>query len=432
MRRKKSSKLDKIADQIIRIVTIKGQERFIDQDIPEDNISYEGSEKRLILFELVTALLLSLSSLFCIILIFQAIEAQDQNILSGVPMIEELNFPIPHVAFMNKRYDGLMLVFKMLNQSYFDYAWKFIIPDQGGGKSQTYFMFEDLGNIHVAFSNGKLKMTVIQSPSKHITIPKSELRQEFLHGHSFRLGNFVMFYGGTNTDGDDINGHEYVSIHQCSSVNNHINKVKTQIWSIKRKVWINGPYLPLQAGCVDWASGVSINRTHGILFHAYRRNMSESDCIDVFVFSAETFDWVVIKKCVLLLGNDLIAKKLGLYKFICSAYLNKSGKMQVLMLLQHVYRSKISETKIYKVDYPGLNYEFILIQNDDLKAKEWSLFNLRSTVYLAYFYQNTATFYHLDMKLNMSLISLQELNHPNISDIFACDPYFEEALPFYP
>ena len=155
-------------------------------------------------------------------------------------------------------------------------------------------------------------------------------------------------------------------------------------------------------------------------------------CIDVFVFSAETFDWVVIKKCVLLLGNDLIAKKLGLYKFICSAYLNKSGKMQVLMLLQHVYRSKISETKIYKVDYPGLNYEFILIQNDDLKAKEWSLFNLRSTVYLAYFYQNTATFYHLDMKLNMSLISLQELNHPNISDIFACDPYFEEALPFYP
>ena len=430
MRRKKSSNLDKIADQIIRIVTIKGQERFIDQDIPEDNISYEGSEKRLIFFGLVIAHLLSLSSLFCIILIFQAIEAQDQNILSGVPMIEELNFPIPHVAFMNKRYDGLMLVFKMLNQSYFDYAWNFKAPDQGGGKSQTYFMFEDLGNIHVAFSNGKLKMTVIQSPSKHITIPKSELRQEFLHGHSFRLGNFVMFYGGTNTDGDDINGHEYVSIHQCSSVNNHINKVKTQIWSIKRKVWINGPYLPLQAGCVDWASGVSINRTHGILFHVFQWDNVESEerfidqhCIDVFVFSIETFEWVVIKKCILFLGNDMIV----VTKFICSSYLNKNGKLQVIMLVQHDWGSKI--TKIYKVDYPSFNHKFISIQNEDLKTKDWSLFNLRSNVYLAHFYMDTATFYHLDM--NLSLISLQELKHPIISGFDICNLDFEEALPFY-
>ena len=202
MIRKSSSKLDKIADHIIRTVTIKGQERFIDQDIPEDNISYEESEKRLILFGLVTALLFSLSSLICIILIFQLFEAQDQIILSGVPMIADSNFPIPHVALINRIHDGSMLVFKMINQSYFDYAWKFKVPDQGGGKSQTYFMFEDLGNIHVAFSNGKLKMTVIQSPTKHFTVPKSEFRQEFLNGHSFRLGNFVMFFGGTNTNGN--------------------------------------------------------------------------------------------------------------------------------------------------------------------------------------------------------------------------------------
>ena len=154
----------------------------------------------------------------------------------------------------------------------------------------------------------------------------------------------------------------------------------------------------------------------------------DQHCIDVFVFSAETFEWVVIKKCLFFLSNDVFIMR----KFTCSSYLKKSGKMQFILLLQYTLDTTISETKIYKVDYPGLNYEFILIQNDDLKAKEWSLFNLRSTVYLANFYQNTATFYHLDMKLNMSLISLQELNHPNISDIFACDPYFEEALPFYP
>ena len=126
MIRKSSSKLDKIADHIIRTVTIKGQERFIDQDIPEDNISYEESEKRLILFGLVTALLFSLSSLICIILIFQLFEAQDQIILSGVPMIEESNFPIPHVAFMNRNYDGSMLVFKLINQSMIINLMKFL------------------------------------------------------------------------------------------------------------------------------------------------------------------------------------------------------------------------------------------------------------------------------------------------------------------
>ena len=446
MRQKSSSKFDKIADQIIRTVTIKGQQRFIDQDIPEDNISKEESEKRLIVYGLVTALLFSLSSLICIILIFQAFEAKNQIILSNVPMIEDSNFPIPHVAFMNRKHDGSMLVFILINQSYFDYAWNFKAPDQGGGESQTYFMFEDLGNIYVAFSNGKLKMTVIQSPTKHFTIPKSGLRQEFLHGHSFRLGNFVMFYGGTNTHGEDIN--EYVFTHQCSSVNNQVNKVKTQIWSIKRKVWINGPYLPSEAGCVYFASGVSINRTHGILFHVFEWDMEwnrlESEersiyqyCIDVFVFSAETFEWVVIKKCILFLGNDVFM----MVKFTCSSYLNKSGEMQFVLLLQYTFNAWGTKiTKIYKVEYPGFNHEFISIQYEDLKTIDWILFSLRSNIYLAHFYQDTASFYHVDM--NMSLIPLQELKHPIISGFDVCNTGYEqsyynnfgyeEALPFYP
>ena len=319
-RQKRSSRLDKIADQIIRIVAIQGQQRFIDQDIQEDNILYEESENRLIFYGLGTAFLLSLSSLVVIILTFQAFGVKDQNIISAVTMVEDVgHFPIPHVAFMNMWHDGLMLVFKLINQSNFDYAWKFKVPDQGGGSHQTYFMFEDLGNIHVLFSNRKRMMTVIQSPTKHFTVPKSELRQEFFGGHSFRLGNFVMFFGGTNIL-QDI----YMSTSQCSSV-------KTQIWSIERKVWINGPYLPLKTGCVSYASGVSINRTHGIIFHVNQLIILETDndqdCIDMFVFSAETFEWVVIKKCFIFLGNDLYD---GL-KFSCSSYMNKFGKMYVSM-----------------------------------------------------------------------------------------------------
>ena len=108
------------------------------------------------------------------------------------------------------------------------------------------------------------------------------------------------------------------------------------------------------------------------------------------------------------------------------------------MLVQHAWGSKI--TRIYNVDYPGFNHEFISIQNEDLKTEDWILFNLRSNVYLAHFYQDTATFYHVDM--NMSLIPLQELKHPIISGFDVCNTGYEqsyynnfgyeEALPFYP
>ena len=50
-----------------------------------------------------------------------------------VPIVESVgHFPIPHAAFMNVIEDGYMLVFKQTDKLYFDYAWKFKVPDQGG------------------------------------------------------------------------------------------------------------------------------------------------------------------------------------------------------------------------------------------------------------------------------------------------------------
>ena len=106
---------------------------------------------------------------------------------------------------------------------------------------------------------------------------------------------------------------------------------------------------------------------------------------------------------------------------------------QVVMLLQYSQHISLSETKIYIVDYPSSDHEFISVQKDDLKTKEWTLFNLRSNIYLAYFYQNIVTFYHLDIKPNKSLalIPLQELKHPTISGFDVHNLDQEEALPFY-
>ena len=63
-RSKSPSKLEKIADLIINAVIIRNQQRLIDQDTQEDNISYEKSEKRLIVCGLGLPGLCSVSSFF--------------------------------------------------------------------------------------------------------------------------------------------------------------------------------------------------------------------------------------------------------------------------------------------------------------------------------------------------------------------------------
>ena len=338
------SKLDKIADKIINAVTIKGKKRLIDQDKLEDNITYEESEGRLIFLGLSLAILLAVSSLVCIILIVQALQVKDLTVLVAEAVDKnQQRFPVPHVVFMDRLGDGLMMAFKQINQSYFDYTWQFKVPDQGG-YIQTYFLFEDSANIYVSFSNRNLPMTVIQPSRNHKTIRRSKLRQEFAYGHSFRLGDFIMFFGGQNgyTNYNKESAIDVImSTHRCSSVKDQHNKVTTELWSIKRQTFFKGPYLPLQEGCVLNAGGVSINRTHGMVLYAFSINDEPSvddavinavpeefltgrnqSCIDAFIYSTYTFDWVAIRKCFLSVNNLYFFRK-----FSCSAIWTKSEEM---------------------------------------------------------------------------------------------------------
>ena len=92
------------------------------------------------------------------------------------------------------------------------------------------------------------------------------------------------------------------------------------------------------------------------------------------------------------------------------------------------YAEIIQETKIYIVDYPGFDHQVIEVQKDDLKVKLLTLFTLRSIIYLAFFRQDTVTFYTFDIMSNNSLVYLQELKHPLISDFSGLE-YL--TLPFY-
>ena len=104
----------------------------------------------------------------------------------------------------------------------------------------------------------------------------------------------------------------------------------------------------------------------------------------------------------------------------------------MLLQVQYHYSIKIHDTKIYIINYPGLNHQVIAIQAD-LKTTGFNLFTLRSNLFLASFQQNTVTFYTLDTMSNNSLVSLQELTHPLICDFTSLPEHlsFDEGLPFY-
>ena len=88
--------------------------------------------------------------------------------------------------------DGTMLVFQQINQSYFQYGWKFKLPKQQD-EIDMYFLFEGLGQVHVAYGNMRLPMTVLNPSSKlHFTIPRSKLKQKFIDGHSLRIGSVEL------------------------------------------------------------------------------------------------------------------------------------------------------------------------------------------------------------------------------------------------
>ena len=190
------SKWDLIADRIINFISVKAKPRYIDEDRPEDFVSYEVSDKRLTCLALSIAILSSIASFLCLIFILNVSVHQPKVLAAQYGEDKDkLGFPKSHVLLMEKQGDGSLLVFRQINQSFFEYGWKFKVP---GGKSNihSYILFEDLGQVYVAYSNMNKKMTILQTLAirnfTDFTIPRSELRQEFLGGYSLRLGTFVM------------------------------------------------------------------------------------------------------------------------------------------------------------------------------------------------------------------------------------------------
>ena len=169
---------------------------------------------------------------------------------------------------------------------------------------------------------------------KHLTIPRSKVRKDFTNGHSIQIGNFFMIFGEDNSD---IENDNTMLANQCTALDYNDTElypkaVTSEIFSIKRQVWIKGPLLPFTGGCVYHACGASINRTHGFIlsiFDSKARLMNvngptrNETCLDGILFSMETFRWITFKKCLINLKNLL-----HITQFSCTSYyVEKSNQM---------------------------------------------------------------------------------------------------------
>ena len=239
-------------------------------------------------------------------------------------------FPTPRVVMMEKIGNGYLFTLKQNPNLSFEIDWSFKLPRSGNIDDRGYFLFEDKGQIYAISNNMNQKMTVLHPPTKkHFTIQNSEIPEKFfVSRHLIRAGNFIMIFGGYSTGpysySDDLMD---LSMFGCSSS-------KTAIWSIKRRIWIKGPYLP-EKKCFLGSTGFALNQTHAVLLvipqdaqdHHFEYTGPGTRCIEAYLFSFETMVWVYMMNCLIDTGNvigDAANYKVSL---VSTTFFDKKGKL---------------------------------------------------------------------------------------------------------
>ena len=242
-------------------------------------------------------------------------------------------FPTPRVVMMEKIGNGYLFTLKQNPNLSFEIDWSFKLPRSGNIDDRGYFLFEDKGQIYAISNNMNQKMTVLHPPTKkHFTIQNSEIPEKFfVSRHLIRAGNFIMIFGGYSKGpysySDDLMD---LSMFGCSSS-------KTAIWSIKRRIWIKGPYLPGEIKkCFHYSTGFALNQTHAVLLVVpqdqdwFESTGAGTRCIEAYVFSFETMVWVDTINCIIDTGSGMVIGNIWLYdmvSLVSTTFFNKEGEL---------------------------------------------------------------------------------------------------------
>ena len=127
-------------------------------------------------------------------------------------------------------------------------------------------MFEDRGDLFIAYSDTSKRMIVLNPSNKHKTLINSQLPTNHFYSNSIvRTGDFVWIFGGYSVPTSDPKSfnHSEFQNHGCSSVKYGAEEdtfTGSAMWHMDKQVWFEGPSLPIKT-CSLESTAISLNKT---------------------------------------------------------------------------------------------------------------------------------------------------------------------------
>ena len=298
-----------VADTIINAFIVKRRKALIDQEeFAIDLVSYETSEKRLIVLAAILAL--SLCLIISILLALSVTNWQQNNVLILDPTLttKQLSKKHPYVVLLFKTGQ---LEFFGLNGTNLNHSWSFKVPSIK--KNTGYFPFVIKNVLNIIYSDKQKEATVISGKSMHHTIKDSKIPHKFFYyAQTAQYGNQLWILGGQN---ELYNGGSNNFGQTCNSPPNF----NTLIWNTRKHKYYPGPTLPhnsLAYGCP-----VPLNRTQVLIFHQGYNN----NCIYAWVYDFERINWAKLNHCYYNITAEEQLSFHDIFQLRCTSILGKKS-----------------------------------------------------------------------------------------------------------
>ena len=237
---KLEKKGEDIVDKIIDAFTVKKRKAFIDQEKNEDYfVSYETSEKRLLILGISFAIILALSS--SALLIIDAPNWFNSNkVLVLEPEVPLVSYgrTSPHIIFLFN--NGTIETFKPKRNWSLEHSWTFKVPQSQDNTG--HFLYSTLNQLFIFSSDGLKDITVLKTNGlkniSHNKIKNSKTPANFFYSPKFvQVGQHFWIFGGKATK---LSRFEYE--HGLFYLAK--NSSQTLVWHMRRHVYYPGPKLP--------------------------------------------------------------------------------------------------------------------------------------------------------------------------------------------
>ena len=152
------NQVEQIVDTLIAAFTVRKRKTFIDhEDNDEALVSYETSEERVIVFAIILAMVLSLSSAIMLIIQFPYWLASN-HILVIEPEIQQVSYgkSSPHVVFIFR--NGNIESFQQSKNLTLEHSWNFKVPQSQNDTG--HFIYSEFNQLFIFFSDGRKDITV--------------------------------------------------------------------------------------------------------------------------------------------------------------------------------------------------------------------------------------------------------------------------------